>query len=113
MPTLRSLLKNNIPNRIFRSSSSGIMVSNNGTTGTKVAAASWSIASLLNGTAKARSLRKSWRPFKRLINPGTGEIPPNALQVAPFAGPETLASSSNDVCNGSKADVISRGGLVR
>jgi hypothetical protein len=74
------------------------MVSNNGTTGTKVAAASWSIAPLLKGTAKARSLRRSWRPFKRLVNPGTGEIPPNALQVAPFAGAGDLGVEfTNDV----------------
>jgi hypothetical protein len=31
---------------------------------------------------------------QKAYEPGTGEIPPNSLQVAPFAGPETLASSS-------------------
>ena len=43
-------------------------------------------------------MRRSWRPFKRLVNPGTGEIPPNALQVAPFAGAGDLGVEfTNDV----------------
>ena len=54
--------------------------------------------SLTEGYGEGPKFEEVMAPFKRLVNPGTGEIPPNALQVAPFAGAGDLGVEfTNDV----------------
>jgi hypothetical protein len=70
------------------------------------------VVGLTEGYGEGAKFVEITAAIQKDYEPGTGEIPPNSLQVAPFAGPETLASKFTDgVCN--EAEMVSRPRHVR